>query len=425
MLVSEIGMKGGNGTERTEVDTVPLKILELLPIDYERGDVASVVALVNTDGDVGSPFDNTEPAAVGILPVGGDVGEQGLESIVVLVLVLQSVIPASQSRRILLGRDLEFFGKSGGVTEPSGDSVLDLADGTSETTITTNEDVLRVGLVELVVGGGVEGGNVFISEAEDPVAGLATARLHLLEQEREGALRVVGLPGDGDAKAGVERMIVAKLAAGVVHDAHKRRADQTGDRALVPLDNDIGDLDIREDVEDVWRGITNGLGVGGVGANGNPDNDGAESFALITVLDGREASRLKRGVLEAVGFHRRQDLRSDGFPHGVERRVEDAVGSLSGDLEEIRSRWANGEGVGFEIRTVHELGRVAGEAVVIEVHLVGGDQVGGDDGVSVRVVAELRGSRGGRRGRRLSSVLWRSLDGGLAPETVDHEAGHA
>ena len=303
MSVSDIGTKGGNETERAEVDTVPLKILELLPIDYERGDVAGVVAPVNPDGNVGSPVDNTEPAALGILPVGGDFGEQGLQSIVVLVLVLQSVLPASQSRRILLGRLLEFFGKSDGVTEPGGDGGLDLGDGTSETTITANKDVLKVGLVELVVGGGVEGGNVFISEAEDPVAGLATARLHLLEQEREGALRVVGLPGDGDAKAGVERMIVAELAARVIHDAHQRRADQTGDRPLVPLDNDIGDLDVREDVEDVWRGTTNGLGVGGVGANGDPDNDGAESFAL-TVLDGREASRLKRGVLEAVGFHR-------------------------------------------------------------------------------------------------------------------------
>ena len=346
MLVSDIGMKGGNGTERTEVDTVPLKMLELLPIDYERGDVASVVVLVNPGGDVRSPVDNTEPAAVGILPVGGDFGEQGLESIVDLVLVLQSVLPASQCRRILLGRVREFFCKSDDVTESSGDGGLDLGDGTSETTITANENVLRVGLVELVVGGGVEGSNMFISEAKDPVARLATARLHLLEQEREGALRVVGLPGDGDAKAGVERMIVAELAAGLVHDAHQRTADQTGDRPLVPLNNDIGDPDVRENVKDVWRGITNGLSVGSVGANGDPDNDRAESFAL-TVLDGREASRLKRGVLEAVGFHRLQDLRGDGFPHGVERRVEDAVGSLGGDLEEIRSRRGDGEGVSF------------------------------------------------------------------------------
>jgi hypothetical protein len=58
--------------------------------------------------------------------------------------------------------------------------------------------------------------------------------------------------------------------------------------------------------------------------------------------------------------------------------------------------------------------------VVPEVHLILGDQVGGDDGAGVRVVAELRveglglaeGGRGrrGRRGGRLSSVLWGSLD---------------
>jgi len=174
-------MKGGNGTERTE--DVTLKILELLPIDYERGDVASVGAVVNPDGDVGSIVDNTEPAAVGILSVGGDFGEQGLESNVVLVLVLQSVLPASQSRRIPLGRVLEFSGKSDGLTEPRGDGVLDLGNGTTETAITTNKDVLKVCLIELVIGGGVEGGNAFVREAGDPVAGLTAARLHLLEQE--------------------------------------------------------------------------------------------------------------------------------------------------------------------------------------------------------------------------------------------------
>jgi hypothetical protein len=40
---------------------------------------------------------------------------------------------------------------------------------------------------------------VFVGEGEDPIAGVAVAGLHLPEQEREGALRIVGLPGDGDA----------------------------------------------------------------------------------------------------------------------------------------------------------------------------------------------------------------------------------
>ena len=54
----------------------------------------------------------------------------------------------------------------------------------------TNKDVLKVYLIELVISGGVKGGNVFVREAEDPVTGLTTARLHLLEQECEGVLRV-------------------------------------------------------------------------------------------------------------------------------------------------------------------------------------------------------------------------------------------
>ena len=57
------------------------------------------------------------------------------------------------------------------------------------------------------------------------------------------------------------------------------------------------------------------------------------------------------------------------------------LSTLFDNLEEIRSRRRDGEGVGFEIRTVHELGRVPGDAVVIEVHHVHGDQVGGDDGM--------------------------------------------
>ena len=154
--------------------------------------------------------------------------------------------------------------------------------------------------------------------------------------------------------------------------------------------------------------------------------------AIHTTMGPRVSSLLsstveKRAVLSA------EYLRPWAFidSHVVERRVEDVVGSLGGDLEEVGSRRGNGEGVGLDIGTPHELGRVAGDAVVPEVHLILGDQVGGDDGAGVRVVAELRveglglaeGGRG-RRGGRLSSVLWGSLDRVLALDTVDHEACH-
>ena len=94
----------------------------------------------------------------------------------------------THQRRLQL---LDFLKQPDNVTEPLRHSFLDLDDGKIETTLTTHEDVLRVGLVEFVVGGGVEGGNMFIGEGEDSGAGIAAARPHLPEQEREGALRAV------------------------------------------------------------------------------------------------------------------------------------------------------------------------------------------------------------------------------------------
>ena len=159
--------------------------------------------------------------------------------------------------------------------------------------------------------------------------------------------------------------------------------DQPDDRRLVPLDDDIGDLGVSKDAEDVRGGIANGRGARGVGMDGDPHHDRAARFGFVLAVS-REASRLERRVLEAAGLDRRQDTRSDGVvPYGVERRVEDAVDCLGGDLEEVGSGRGNGEGVGLEVGTPHELGRVAGDAVVPEVLLILGDQVRGDDGAGV------------------------------------------
>ena len=43
--------------EIDQVDVVAHKVLELLPIDSERSDVAGVLALVHPDGDLGGPID--------------------------------------------------------------------------------------------------------------------------------------------------------------------------------------------------------------------------------------------------------------------------------------------------------------------------------------------------------------------------------
>ena len=53
--------------------------------------------------------------------------------------------------------------------------------------------------------------------------------------------------------------------------------------------------------------------------------------------------------------------------------------SLDGNVEESGSRRAGREGVDLDVGTPHELGRVGGDAVIPELHLILGDQVGGDD----------------------------------------------
>lgn len=68
-------MRRESRIKRTEVNDVLLEITELLLIDSERGDVPSVMALVNPDGDTGSPVDDTKPATVRICPVGVDLVE--------------------------------------------------------------------------------------------------------------------------------------------------------------------------------------------------------------------------------------------------------------------------------------------------------------------------------------------------------------
>lgn len=54
--------------------------------------------------------------------------------------------------------------------------------------------------------------------------------------------------------------------------------------------------------------------------------------------------------------------------------------SLDGDGEVAVSAYGHGEGVLLKVGAPQERGRAAGEAVVIEVALVLGDEVGSDDG---------------------------------------------
>ena len=172
-------------TERTKVDNVTREILELRLIDGQRGDVESVVAVVNPDGDLGSPVDFTKLTVVGIPPLPVDFVKQFPENGVVLVHVVQVGLLAIYGSGVLPARlglqILQLPGKSNGIAEPRVNGVIDLLEATTETAVTADKDTLRVGGVVVVMGGGDEGGNVFIGEGEDSVAGVAFAGLDLLE----------------------------------------------------------------------------------------------------------------------------------------------------------------------------------------------------------------------------------------------------
>lgn len=72
MFVSVIRMERVNGMKRTKVNGVVLQVRELIVVDYDRGNVASVVVAVDPGGDVGSPVNDTELATVGVAPVDFD-----------------------------------------------------------------------------------------------------------------------------------------------------------------------------------------------------------------------------------------------------------------------------------------------------------------------------------------------------------------
>jgi len=90
-------------------------------------------------------------------------------------------------------------------------------------------------------------------------------------------------------------VIEAELWVVAVINTHHRQNDQPVNQCLRPLDNNISDLGTRGNVENVWCGMASGPGVGGVGTNSNPHNNGVESFVLA-VIDNRGASGVEGGV---------------------------------------------------------------------------------------------------------------------------------
>lgn len=235
--------------QRTEINAIADEVLELLQIQGERSDVARVLPLVYPDVDLGGPIDDAEPASVRVPPLAIDLVEQPLEADVVLGLLLQRSPLTLQRLRVLLVRAhlllqlLHLFEQTDRVAKAVRHNFLELGDGKSKATGTAHEYVLGVCLVQLKVGGGVDGGNVLVREGQDSVAGLAAARLDLLKQKRDCALGVVRLPSDGDSETGVEGSVQSEPSVGVLDDAHEGRAIQRDDLALVPLDNNVVDVE--------------------------------------------------------------------------------------------------------------------------------------------------------------------------------------
>ncbi len=70
-----------------------LKILELLPINHEHGDVTSVVVIINPDGDLGSQ--STTPNLWLLVSC--------QLALTLAKKAIQGILPASQGHAVLLG----------------------------------------------------------------------------------------------------------------------------------------------------------------------------------------------------------------------------------------------------------------------------------------------------------------------------------
>ena len=228
---------------------------------------------------------------------------------------------------------------------------------------------------------------MLVGYGKDPGARLPVAGLHLLEEQRDSACAVVGsLSSNGNTEGSIEGMVDAEVGVRAVDEGHESRASEPLNLSFVPFDNHAPDLKVGENVEDIGSELTESLCIGGVGLNSDPNGDGTGSN--LAILYNGESYRLERRVLDSVGLHGIDDLRSDGIvPDGVEIRVEYAVRNLHGDLRKMGTRGGDVEGVGFEIRAIEELGGVARDTIPVEATLEGGDDVGRNDGESVRSVA--------------------------------------
>ena len=382
-------------SERTEVHGISLEVLaELVVVERDDTYVASIAAGVSVVGDTGSPVEIADDSLVSVAPGGAKELEEVIEDTNVLLGLLQlDYLPPHVPLvvrlfvlilRLIRQQRLKLFSELPGVTESGSKQRTSLVDDLLEATNTAVTDVLlgcARASAELVVGLGVLGHDVFVGRRHDPLALLALPVLPLVEEDADGALRVIvrqRLRSDGDAQEGRQSSADVVSRIGVRGDAHHgRRTSERLDSSLDPVDGCVVDAVLGEDGKDGVVGEAAGSLRSGVGMDRYPDYDMVIEDVLAVLTDvGETHGQHRRDVNSAtLLLEKLDDLGSDrSLPKRVlEDRVVGGLGGLERDdrvplfRDDVRTL--------LEVGTLEEVRRVVGDAVV-EV-----DALKGRDGV--------------------------------------------
>ena len=277
--------------ECTEVDEVALEVLaELVVVECDDTYVASIAAGVDVVGDSGSPVEMADNSLVSVAPGGAKELEEVVEDNNVLPALHQlNLLPLHVPlvvRLVLLvlrwirQERLKLVSELLGVTERGSKQGTSLVDDLLEATNTAVTEVLlacTLASAELVVDLDVLGHDVFVGRRHDPLALLTLPILPLVEEDADGALRVIVrqlLRSNGNAQEGRQSSADIVGRVGIPGDAHHgRRISERLDSSLDPVDGGVVDAVLGEDGEDGVVGEVAGSLRGGVGMDRDPDYD--------------------------------------------------------------------------------------------------------------------------------------------------------
>ena len=369
--------------ERTKVDEVALEVLaELVVVERDDTYVASIAAGVGVVGDGGSPVEIADDPLVSVAPGGPKELKEVFKGTNVLLGILQlDLLPLHSplvDRLVLLvlrwirQERLKLLSELLGVTERGGKQGTSLVDDLLEATGTAVTDVLLVctlASAELVVNLDVLGHDVFVGRRHDPLALLTLPVLPLVEEDADGAVRVIVrqlLRSDGSTQEGRQSSADIVGRVGVLDNAYHRRTSERLDSSLDPVDGGVVDAVLGEDGEDRVVGEAAGSLRGGVWMDRDPDYDMVVLDVWAVVLGGGEAhGQHRRDVNSAtLLLEKRDDLMSNrSFPKRVlEDRMVGGLGGLDRDGREPLFR--DDVRTLLEVGTLEEVRWVVGDAVV-------------------------------------------------------------